>query len=197
MMNEILEKIPDKQLEHKDTTSKLWKKDLYDFFKNKKTNNILEIGTNNGWTTFWCSHFFDHVYTIENSTERIQSSKNLCIDRKNITFILGDAYKNSTYANIPLNIDAIIIDCIHTYNAVIDDINRALTYYNNKKIYIIFDDYGHPESTGVHKAINEAIKMGLKVEKYIGQPAGYIVHRNNNTQFQLIHQEGIILSYGE
>ena len=195
-MNEILERIPDKQLEHKDTTSRLWKRELYDFFKDKEINNILEIGTNHGWTTFWCSHFFNHVYTIENSPERVQFSKNICSDKDNITFILGDAYSDSTYQNIKDPIDMVIIDCIHTYEAVIVDINRALTYYNGKKIYISFDDYGHPESTGVYKAINEAMRMGLKVEKYIGQPKGYTVYRSNNTQFQLIHQEGIILSYG-
>ncbi len=195
-MDEILERIPDKQFEHKDTTSRLWKKELYEFFKDKNVNNALEIGTNHGWTTFWCSHFFNHVYTIENSPERYHSSKKLCSEKDNVTFILGDAYLDSTYYSIRKPIDVVIIDCIHTYEAVIADINRALTYYRGDKIYLVFDDYGHSESTGVYEAINKAIQEGLEIEKFIGQPQGYVVHRPNGTTFHLDHQEGIILSYG-
>lgn len=196
METELLEQIPDKQLEWKDTTSRLWKQDLYEFFKEQNLKNCLEIGTNHGWTSLWCSTIFDNVYTIEYDFSRYQSAQTHCEGRDNITFINGDAYMNHTYNQVPEDIDVIIIDCVHTYEAVIADINRALTYYNDKKIYIVFDDYGHPESTGVHQAIQQAIEQGLTVEKYIGQEAGYVVHRPNNTRFQLIHQEGIILSFG-
>ena len=194
---DILEKIPDKQLEWKDTTSRKWKWELYEFFKDKDVKNCLEIGTNHGWTAYWSSFIFDHVYSIEYDYNRYMSAKEKCAERDNITLINGDAYKDNTYNIIPRDIDVIIIDCIHIYDAVIEDINRALGYYKDKKIYIVFDDHGHPESTGVYQAIEQAINSGLVAEKYIGEPAGYVVRRPNNTQFQLIKQEGVILSYHE
>jgi len=197
MNNKLLEQIPDKQLEWKDTTSRLWKKDMYEFFKDKDVKKCLEIGTNHGWTALWCSEMFDEVYTIEYDPGRFQSAQKHCAGRDNINFINGDAYNDATYLNIPIDIDVVVIDCIHTFEAVIMDINRALKYYKEgKKVYLVFDDYGHPQSTGVYQAIHQAIDQGLTIEEYIGQPAGYVVQRPNNTQFQLIHQEGIILSYG-
>jgi hypothetical protein len=60
-------------------------------------------------------------------------------------------------------------------------------------MYFIFDDYGHPEALGVHDAINKSIEEGLKLECYIGQPKGY----QYNESSILIHQEGVILSYGK
>jgi hypothetical protein len=194
-MYDILQQIPDKQLEFKDTTSRLWKKELHEFFKDLPSMNCLEIGTNHGWTSLWSSYFFNHVYTIEHTQNRYESAKKLCSERDNITFILGDAYKDSTYDVIKKPINAVIIDCIHEYDYVIRDINKALSFYNNEKIYLIFDDYGHPETTGVYDAIQQAIQTGLKVESYIGEPAGYVVNRTNGTSFQLMHREGIILSY--
>ena len=86
---------------------------------------------------------------------------------------------------------------MHLYPHVIADINRALTFFNEDKgIYLVFDDYGHPESTGVKKAVDEAIKMGLKVEKEIGENPGFTVTRTDGTNFSLAHKEGMILSYG-
>ena len=39
----------------------------------------------------------------------------------------------------------------------------------NQGLYIIFDDYGHPTSTGVKEAILEAVNSGFKIEKYTHQ----------------------------
>ena len=65
--------------------------------------------------------------------------------------------------------DVVFIDCMHTYDGVISDINTALSLMDEEKgIYFIFDDHGHPISTGVKQAILKAISEGLKVETYIG-----------------------------
>tara|TARA_R110002012_G_scaffold140422_1_gene297973 strand:- start:229 stop:828 length:600 start_codon:yes stop_codon:yes gene_type:complete len=197
-INKILENIPDKQYKWKGTTSLKWKKETFNFFKEKKLKNVLEIGTNQGWTSYLLSYLSENVYTIEFSYHNLQEAKKHCVGCNNINFIQGDAYSNKTYQSLPLYIDAVVIDCIHDYDHVIQDINRSLQYVNpNKGIYLIFDDYSHPQSTGVKKAIDTSIKEGLKFESYIGHNKGHIVNRNDGSNFVLNGPEGIILSYGK
>lgn len=194
----IKQQIPDKQFEFKSTTSILWKEDVFDFFKNHNINNSLEIGTNMGWTAFFLSFFSKKVYTIDHNFEFTQKAKKHCEKRTNIEFIVGDAYSDITYQNFPQYFDLVVIDCIHQYDQVILDINRALNFMDpDKGIYILFDDYSHPESTGVRKAVDHAMNNGLKLEKYIGQNKGYVVNRIDGTQFTLNGPEGLILSYGK
>ena len=74
------------------------------------------------------------------------------------------------------------------------DINTSLSLMDEEKgMYFIFDDHGHPISTGVKQAILKSISEGLKVETYIGQPAGY----SYDMATTLIDHEGVILSYGK
>ena len=198
MIYNILNKIPEKNLEWKSTTSKKWKFELLDFFKDKETKNCLEIGTNLGWTSLAISSIFNEVYTVEQKKECIIKAKNHCSESNNIHFIEGDAYSDSTYLKCPEYFNLVIIDCVHTYEAVIKDINRALSFkHPNKTIYIAFDDYSHPQSVGVKQAIDYSISQGLKFETYLGEKKGFRINRTDNTSFNLIGPEGIILSYGE
>tara|TARA_B100000287_G_C20524364_1_gene738281 strand:+ start:396 stop:1007 length:612 start_codon:yes stop_codon:yes gene_type:complete len=196
----VLEGIPEKNKENKDTTSLKWKKDLIDFFHEKKLKNCLELGTANGITTKVLSSLFDEVHTIESMPKRFDKAKQNYSHIKNITFHLADGYSDLTYRhnNFPQYFDAVVIDADHQYHSVIMDISRALKFFNKDKgIYLVFDDYGHPESTGVKKAVEDAIRLlNLKIVKEIGEEPGFTVHRVNNTEFTLIHKEGIILSYG-
>jgi len=184
--------IPDKT-EFKNTTSLKFKQDVIEFFKDKNLNTCLEIGTNHGWTTRILSDLFKNIYTVDHSIDNTNKAKNNNSDKTNINFITADAYKSSTYLGMP-KMDIVFIDCIHTYEGVLADINTALSLMDIEKgMYFIFDDYGHPQSTGVKDAILKAIEEGLKVEKYIGQETGY---QYNPTSI-LIDNEGIILSYGK
>ena len=194
---EILDTLPEKNLDNKGTTSLKWKKDLIDFFLDKNLDRCLEIGTHKGHTTKVLSKLFKEVYTIEHQTELVNKAKEICKDCNNIQFIEGDAYLDDTYYNLPNTFNVIVIDCIHKMNEVLQDIQRSLNYFNEQTgLYIVFDDHGHPESTEVKSAIDHAINEGLKVEKYIGEDPGFTVTRNDNSSFTLIHKEGIILSYG-
>tara|TARA_B100000035_G_C20815021_1_gene471646 strand:+ start:81 stop:683 length:603 start_codon:yes stop_codon:yes gene_type:complete len=196
-ISDILKDIPEKNLESKDTTSLLWKQDVIDFFYNKNLTNCLEIGTCTGMTTKILGHLFNEVYTIEFNKGRLDKAKQFCESHNNIKYFWCNAYEDETYNNFPQSFDVVVIDCMHLYPHVIADINRALTFFNEDKgIYLVFDDYGHPESTGVKKAVDEAIKMGLKVEKEIGENPGFTVTRTDGTNFSLAHKEGMILSYG-
>lgn len=195
----ILRGIPEKHKKNKDTTSIKWKKDIIDFFINKNLNSCLEIGTCTGMTTKILSSLFKEVHTIEFNKGRYDKAKKICKDQNNITFHLGNAYSDSTFkTNFPKYFDVVVIDCMHLYPHVIADINRALSFFNEDKgMYLVFDDYGHPESIGVKQAVDQSIKEGLKIEKQIGEDPGFTVHRDDEgSKFTLIHKEGIILSYG-
>ena len=184
--------IPDKT-EFKNTTSLKFKQDVIEFFKDKNLDTCLEIGTNHGWTTRILSDLFKNVYTVDHSVDNTNNAKNNNPDKTNITFVTADAYNPSTYLSMP-KMDVVFIDCVHTYDGVIKDINTSLSLMNEEKgIYFIFDDHGHPISTGVKQAILKAISEGLKVETYIGQPAGYTYDATTT----LIDHEGVILSYGK
>lgn len=192
---DFFDKIPDKQYKWKGTTSLKWKKDIYEYFVDLKLENSLEIGTNQGWTSFLLSYLSSNVFTIEYLENNIVEAKKHCEGRSNITFIHGDAYKDSTYNTIPTVLDIVVVDCIHTYPAVLQDISRALHYKGvGKPLYLVFDDYSHPTSTGVRHAVDEFItKNNIVVEKYVGHTQGHTIHRNDGTSFILNGPEGLIL----
>ena len=184
--------IPDKT-EFKDTTSLKFKQDVAEFFKDKNLNTCLEIGTNKGWTTRILSDLFKEVHTVDYTLPNTEAAKFNNSKKSNIHYYTADAYKRETFAGMP-KMDVVFIDCVHTYDAVLFDINTALSLIDTEQgMYFLFDDYGHPESTGVKQAILQAIEEGLKIETYVGQPAGY----QYNSATTTIDHEGIILSYGK
>jgi ubiquinone/menaquinone biosynthesis C-methylase UbiE len=195
-IEEILKGIPEKQGFHKNTTTLKWKKDFLDFFIDKNLNKCLEIGTCDGITTKILSKTFNEIWSVEFNQKRINRAKEFCKNETNINFIWGDAYNDITYNNFPSLFDVAIIDCVHEYDNVMVDINRILNFFNGEKIYIAFDDYGHPQHPGVKQAIDDSISQGLKIEKFIGEEPGYTVTRSDNTTFTLTSKEGVILSYG-
>lgn len=191
-MSKAYSNIPDKT-EYKNTTSLKFKEDVVNFFNDKSINNSLEIGTNHGWTTKILSSFSNKVYTVDHYTENTELAKKNNAESTNIEYFTENAYTTQIYRTFP-KMDLVFIDCVHSYDAVLYDINVGLSLYDQtKKIYFLFDDYGHPESTGVKRAILKAIEEGLKLETYVGHEAGY----QYNPSSTLIDHEGIILSYGE
>jgi hypothetical protein len=197
-IDKLLLSIPDKHLRWKSTTSRVFKKDLYNFLADKNIEDTLEIGTNQGLTSLILSYVSKNVYTVELTEHNVNEAKKHCSERTNITFINGDAYSDRTYYSCPKYFDVVVIDCLHDYDSVIKDINRALSFTNpDKGIYLIFDDYSHPEFAGVRSAIDEAIQMGLKVETYLGQPKDHIVNTSETHSFKLVGPEGVVLSYGK
>ena len=197
-LKKIINKTPDKQGRWKSTTSRLWKVDMCSFLQDKNIENSLEIGTNQGWTSYALSFISKDVYTIEFDEHNFTKAKDHCSERTNIKFIKGDAYDDNTYKKFPKYFDVAVIDCNHTYENVLKDINRALSYINLKKgMYLIFDDYSHPNSIGVKRAIDQLINSeGINIEKYIGHSKGHTITRSDGSSFTLTGPEGIIVSYG-
>lgn len=182
----------DKQTD-KNTTSIKYKTDLYEFFKDKQIGNTLEIGAYRGYTTAVLSSFSKEVWAIELNPS-IATDAKINAPKANIHWLVGDAYNSMTYESCPDVFDLVVVDCIHEYQFVTQDINRAMSFLDvDKGMYLVFDDYSHPALPGVRRAIDNAIASGMKFETYIGESAGFTYGRNNTT---LIGPEGIILSYG-
>ena len=176
--------IPDKR-EDKNTTSLKFKQDLIEFFEQEELSTCLEVGTSRGWTTLVLSNLFEEVHTMEISLDLISQAKENTSERTNITFHNKDVTEDW---NLPLtNFDVIFIDCIHSYEAVVSDIIKSVSYSPS---YLVFDDYGLPHLPGVRKAIREFLKVNPHLEcTYIGEPKGNEPRRGK----PLVDWEGVII----
>jgi len=164
----MLDGIPDKR-QDKNTTSLKFKEDVIKYFKSKKLDLCIEVGTNKGWTTRILSMLFKRVITIEYDTSLVRIAQENNRDRVNIEYLNGDAYNSDWGLNEIANVT--MIDCVHAYENVKQDIENCLKYGVK---YLIFDDYGLPESVpSVKVAVDEFIKNNPGVEvTYIGEPSG-------------------------
>ena len=188
LVDEVLDELPDKW-EVKTTTSKRWKRGLYDFIKLFDVKSVLEIGTSLGHTVYFIAQFVDSVTTVEVDSGRVEKAKKLSEKHNNINFICQSAY--GTDWNFGYH-DLTIIDCIHEYDYVKMDIDNAIKLGTK---YIAFDDYGlFPE---IKEAIDEYISEGkLEFISKIGYPKGTHFHMSLSTNTTpdkiLIDAEGII-----
>lgn len=164
-LEEILKTVPDK-FSDITTTSKKFKSDVFDFFNKPEFSDktCLEIGCKNGYTTIVLTYLFKLVYginydTVESPQRFLESN-----GRTNFQLFAQDVYK----LGLPVkSADVIFIDAVHTYKAVLMDIENSMNLKSENKKYFIFDDIGlYPEVRG---AVYECVDAGLlKIEKKIG-----------------------------
>lgn len=177
--------IPDKRID-KNTTSLKFKKDLIDFFSDKRLGSCLEVGTNLGWTTKILSNIFKEVHTIELSPLFIERAKEHNKEKTNVRFHNIDATKRWNINEDTF--DVIFIDCIHTRAAVIEDIRQGLEYSPK---YLVFDDFGLiPAVKGAVLDFVEANKEHNIKITYIGEPEG----SEPRIGKKLVDWEGVILT---
>tara|TARA_B100000700_G_scaffold230628_1_gene255100 strand:- start:3393 stop:4811 length:1419 start_codon:yes stop_codon:yes gene_type:complete len=176
-IDEMLDGIPDKKDFNK-TTSIQFKKDLFNYFLNNvdtkdKKLKVLELGTNHGYTTRILAFLFDKVITFDKFDVNVHQAKMINYDFSNIDYHKVDVY-GEKWPDV--DFDVVFIDCMHTYEAVVSDINNVLNRTIGKQVYFIFDDYGlnwGPNSGQVKQAIDEFInKDYIKIVKEIGHPKG-------------------------
>lgn len=167
-MLDILNKVPDKRVD-KNTTSLKLKEDIIKFFEPLNLTNCIEIGTSMGYSTYILSHIFKNVTTVDIDMNNIQEAIKFNSDRKNIEFLYGDSTQSEWDDTIKY--DMAFIDADHSYNAVTSDAKKC-KQYGTDKMYIVFDDYGLPETKPCVKvAVDEMIANGtLKLIQYIGEP---------------------------
>lgn len=166
----ILNNIPDKR-EDRNTTSLKFKEDILNFFNDIDCTNFkcIEVGTNRGYTTKVLSSIFKNVVTMEYNQDLVQFAMDYNRDRTNIEYLQGDVYEMDWGLDTDYNVA--FIDCVHTYKAVKQDIKNCLSYGVD---YIIFDDYGLPDTQlDVKAAIDEFINENKPFNvTYIGEPKG-------------------------
>lgn len=163
IIDELLQIIPDK-FQHHTTTSHRFKRDTFKFFDREEFKNkiCVEWGSNLGYTTRVLSYLFKEVtgFNKERIVEAVEFNK----DRPNIRYYAQNIYTT----DIPINTgDVFLVDALHTYDAVIDDTMRSLTFKSSGKKYFIYDDYGaYPE---IKQAIDDLISCEkIKLVKKIG-----------------------------
>jgi hypothetical protein len=97
----------------------------------KKTDTILELGTNDGISSALFSFYAKRVYTIDlkKPSERLKKVLN---EHKNIEFINGSFYEEIN--KLKMNFEFIYIDGNHDYKSVVSDIKFCMPFLKNKII---------------------------------------------------------------
>lgn len=188
-IDQLLLEIKEDKKDNLSTTSFLFKRDIWEFFQGFTDQNCVEFGTHKGQTTRILSHLFNEVYTL-NLPNHFESAMRLNSDRSNISYIPIDLYNQSVDINFEhLPISVCFIDAMHTYDAVLMDVDRCANLTLTDDVYIIFDDYG--AYLEVWNAIHHLIDTDkLEIVKYIGHAPD---HNFGGTPNRIISDhEGVI-----
>ena len=184
--NELILNIVNHKDTFKNATSRKFKLDLFDFFKDKKYKKmkVLELGACHGDTTRIFSEIFDKVYAVDRSDDNVKLIKDKCKDVNNVKASIMDV-TNDTW-NFP-QVDVVFVDASHDYPQVAIDIQKTIDYFDNP--ILVFDDYGNPNNLSIRTSIDEKIKEGkVKINKKIGEDVGY----KTKSGWEMIDREGVI-----
>jgi hypothetical protein len=147
------------------TCSAKMRKDVYDFFADKRHFKLAEIGAHKGYSTKIFSKIFSKIYAVDNSVEWTAFNKELNKDANNIEHVMLDLYKDS-WDVLPEDIEVSFIDAMHSYEGCKSDIMNSLSRFKSLR-YIVFDDYG--VWSGVKRIVDELMQnKTLKFERFIG-----------------------------
>ena len=172
------------------TVSNLFRSDVFSYFgESSHSMDGIELGTSVGISTRVWSHIFRRVVAVDCNRNTIRENRRRNQDRRNITYVTTDLYKNPWIDWLPFSFlpSVAIVDARHGYRFVRSDIQNCLNIQSIK--WIIFDDYG--AWPGVKRAVDECVEEGLlSVEKGIGHPPGQVFGEKK----PLFGWEGVICS---
>jgi predicted O-methyltransferase YrrM len=147
------------------TCSDKFRYDIFDFFSKKSYYKIAEIGAHKGYTTKVLSKIFSKVYSVDNSVEFTNFSKEFNKDSTNIEYVMLDIYRDS-WDVLPDDIEVVFIDADHSYRGCKSDTLNSINRITNLQ-YIIFDDYG--VWPGVKQIVDELLSSKTLIfERFIG-----------------------------
>jgi hypothetical protein len=193
-IDDMLDNMPDKK-DDNNTTSKKFKKDLYNFISSSeldyKNMTIMELGTAHGHTTGILASLFKKVITLDKTKSNLDKAQKNNQQFNNIRYYEGDIY----FDDLPVeHFDVAFIDCMHWMPMVIHDIIKILNLTKGREITVIFDDYGLDWGTNaknVKYIVDWFVENGyMKVIKRIGHKKGTQIQ--NSKDCVLCDSEGII-----
>ena len=174
---------------HKDTfknaTSRKFKSDLIEFFKDKKYRDmtVVELGCCQGDTTKIFSSLFKEVYAYDWSDDNIKEVREKCGDNvhSKVMDVTDDKWE------FP-KADVVFVDASHDYPQVAVDIQKCVDYFDNP--ILILDDYGNPNNRNIRNSIDDKIREGVvRIDTEIGERVGF----KTKAGWEMIDREGVIL----
>jgi len=142
-IDELLLEVKEDKVDNMSTTSFLFKRNLWDFFKGFNDKNCVEFGTHKGQTTRILANLFNEVYTF-NLPNHFDEAKRLNADLDNITYVGLDLYQSDidvTCKHKPVSV--FFVDAVHTFDAVMSDVTRSLNFeMADGDVFFVFDDVG-------------------------------------------------------
>jgi|TARA_B100000035_G_scaffold283203_1_gene265238 hypothetical protein len=173
---------------HKDTfknaTSRKFKSDLIEFFKDDKYKDMtaVELGGCQGDTTKILGSLFKEVHSVDRSESNVIEIEKKCGD--NVHTKVMDVTNDEW--DFP-KADVVFVDASHDYPQVAIDIQKSIDYFDNP--IIILDDYGNPNNRNIRNSIDLKINEGkIKIDKHIGENVGY----QTKSGWKMIDREGVI-----
>ena len=173
---------------HKDTfknaTSRKFKSDLIDFFKDDKYRDMtaVELGGCQGDTTKILGSLFKEVHSVDRSESNVEEIVKRCGDNvhSKVMDVTNDEW------DFP-RADVVFVDASHDYPQVAIDIQKSIDYFNNP--IIILDDYGNPNNKSIRNSIDLKVNEGkIKIDTLIGEDVGY----KTKSGWEMVDREGVI-----
>ncbi len=155
---------------------------IYMLVRMKAPGNILEIGTSNGYSTFWLSLAAQHskaqIQTIEVDKERFELAKENLLNRKNIKLHLGKA--ESIIPELDMKFDFVFIDAGKI--GYINYIKLLINKMNENAVIIADNIISHEDTVKEYLDFIKTNKSFVSVTLGIGTGLEISIYNSSNRE---------------